>query len=106
LRFIKLYMDGKLVSPEWVTLGTTPHIKEQEQAISFYGYGLVVQENSRVGQYYWHDGGNGEYGAQWEYFPDTGEIHFIAGVDDTASRAIGLLRNAYTKVAVLRNATN
>jgi CubicO group peptidase (beta-lactamase class C family) len=97
LQFIKLYMDGKLVSKEWVTLGTTPHIKEQKEAISFYGYGLVVQESSRVGPYYWHDGGNGVYGAQWQYFTDTGEIHFTAGVDDTASRAIGLLRNAYAK---------
>jgi len=91
IRFRQAVKSGKIVSQESLELSQTPHIGEDFVGMSHYGYGLVVQKLRGVGTFYWHDGGNGAFSAQWNDFTEQGDLIFTAGPDDTAFEAMSLL---------------
>lgn len=83
--------QGELIAPGLVQAIQQPHIREGNDAPSYYGYGLVVQDVPQVGRFYWHDGGNDVFSAQWADFPERGDILFTAGQDEAAFTAMTIL---------------
>lgn len=87
LRFRRAVLEGKIVQPETLTAIHTAHISEDEDAVSHYGYGLVVQDVKGIGRVYWHDGGNDLFSAQWGDYADQEDLIFVAGLDDDLGNA-------------------
>ena len=87
LRFRRALSAGELLSPELFTAMHTPHIAEDDEGSSFYGYGLVVQDVEGIGRVYWHDGGNDVYSAHWADYVDRGDLIFTAGADSSRGDA-------------------
>lgn len=81
IRFRQKLVAGELISPDLVAELQTPHIAEEEDGDSFYGYGVVVQTVPGLGQVYWHDGGNDVFSAQWTDYADQHDVIFTAGAD-------------------------
>ena len=92
IRFRQAVTSGQIVGSEWVGKSQQPHIKEDASGKSHYGYGLVVQENPKLGRFYWHDGGNDVFSAMWVDCPERGAILFTAAADAKDHDAIGALR--------------
>ncbi|MEO1017985.1 MAG: serine hydrolase [Pseudomonadota bacterium] len=86
--FRQAVASGKIISNEMLAIVQTPHIKEDEAATSFYGYGLVIEDITGVGRIYWHDGGNGVFSAMWSDYSEHGDIVFTAGMDRDAIKAM------------------
>ncbi len=94
MRFRQAFASGKIVAPEFVERAQTPHVPENEAKTSYYGYGLVVQDHPRLGRFYWHDGGNGIFSAQWMDFAAQNDLIFTAaanGEEGDAFSAIGIV---------------
>jgi CubicO group peptidase (beta-lactamase class C family) len=72
------YASGQLVSPQARDLAQTPHRLEGRGAVSHYGYGLVVEDDPRLGRIYWHNGGNPHFNAHWRDLSDHGLVLFVA----------------------------
>jgi hypothetical protein len=51
----------------------------------------VVQDAPAVGRFYWHDGGNDVFSAQWMTFAERDDVVFTAGQDEDAFAAMGIL---------------
>ena len=98
IAFRKAVVSGKIVSPEMLNMVQTPHIKENEAATSFYGYGLVVQDVAGIGRVYWHDGGNDVFSAQWGDYSEQGDILFTAGADSDEGNAFRAMRILQTSL--------
>jgi len=92
LAFRQAVVSGKIISLEMLQTVQTPHIKEDEAATSFYGYGLVVQDVKDVGRVYWHNGGNRVFSAQWGDYSEQGDVLFAAGSDSDKGNAFGAMR--------------
>jgi len=67
--FLKKLDEGKIISSDALNLLRTPYIREG-QAPSHYGYGVVVEDDSKYGRIYWHNGGNGIFSATWTHYSD------------------------------------
>lgn len=96
--FLRALTDGKILTPPSLDRIREPRVAEDDAGTSFYGYGVVVQDLPQLGRVYWHDGGNGVFSAEWSVDADTGDVVFVAGVDEgaeegTASAAMGVLRD-------------
>jgi CubicO group peptidase (beta-lactamase class C family) len=87
IRFRQLVTAGRIIPAELVAQSQVKHIPEDEAGTSYYGYGLVVQDDSGVGRIYWHDGGNGIFSAEWVDFANQGDIIFVAAADSAAGDA-------------------
>lgn len=79
--------SGKVIPLDMLEIVQTPHINEDEAATSFYGYGLVVQDVEGVGRFYWHNGGNRVFSAQWGDYSEQVDILFTAGADSSKGNA-------------------
>lgn len=66
------YTGGTLVSPAAREMAHTPYMSEGEGAPSFYGYGVVVEDDPQGGRIYWHNGGNGAFNSHWRVLADHG----------------------------------
>ncbi|MGI9522153.1 MAG: hypothetical protein ACR2PG_10940, partial [Hyphomicrobiaceae bacterium] len=55
------------------------------------GYGILVQQTSRLERMYGHDGGNDIFSSDWRELGSTGLILFTAGLGDDAEKAMRLL---------------
>jgi CubicO group peptidase (beta-lactamase class C family) len=55
-----------------------PHIKEQPEAVSFYGYGWVTQKTRRGTRLIWHNGGNPYFGADFRRYVDENTVVIVA----------------------------
>lgn len=71
----------------------TPHIAEQPEAVSFYGYGWVIEKTGRGTKLIWHDGGNGFFYADFRRYIDEKVVYIVA----TNSR-ISPFRKEYAQV--------
>jgi CubicO group peptidase (beta-lactamase class C family) len=91
IRFRQLVKAGRIIPADLVELSQEKHISEDELGTSHYGYGLVVQDDPQVGRFYWHDGGNGIFSAQWGDFADKGDIIFTAAPDSEAGDAFSAM---------------
>ncbi|NOX82089.1 MAG: serine hydrolase [Alphaproteobacteria bacterium] len=78
LLFRSKFVRGEIVSPQSVKIIQTAHIREGEGAPSFYGYGLVVQDNPKLGHFYWHNGANMHFTSNWTDHSDKGLVIFTA----------------------------
>ena len=87
VKFRRAVVSGEIISSETLEILQTPHIKEDDAATSFYGYGLVVQDYPELGRFYWHNGGNNVFSAQWGDYEDKGDILFTAGADNEDGNA-------------------
>lgn len=87
LQFRRAVLEGKIVHPETLAAIHTAHIAEDHDAVSHYGYGLVVQDVKGIGRVYWHDGGNDLFSAQWGDYADQGDLIVVAGLDDDLGNA-------------------
>lgn len=91
IAFRKALRQGELIAPELVQVVQQPHIREGNDAPSFYGYGLVVQDVPEIGRFYWHDGGNDVFSAHWADFIEQGDVLFTAGKNEAAFTAMSIL---------------
>ena len=66
------YRSGMIVSPQARDMAFSPYIREGEGAPSFYGYGLVVEDDPQIGRIYWHNGGNRSFNSHWRVLADQG----------------------------------
>lgn len=66
------YSDGTIVSPAARDMAHTPYRPEGEGARSFYGYGMVVEDDPQIGRIYWHNGGNPAFNSHWRVLADQG----------------------------------
>ena len=85
--FRRAFREGRLVSPSLRDQVQTPHVREDD-ADSFYGYGLVVHDLPGIRRVYGHDGGNDVCSAHWLDFDAQGVLVVIAGVDGRRGTAI------------------
>ena len=95
VRLRQLLSGGAIVAPSLLHLAHMPHIAENSSGSSHYGYGLVVEDNPKLGRFYWHDGGNDVFSAQWEDYPEQDLILFTAAADSgkgDAFEAMDVLR--------------
>lgn len=83
----------KILSKEAKEKYFAPHIAEQPEAISFYGYGWVNEKTPRGTTLIWHDGGNGYFYADFRRYIDEKVVYIIA----TNSR-ISPFRKEYAEV--------
>lgn len=67
----------------------TPHVAENDDGSSQYGYGLVIQDAGDLGPIYWHDGGNPVFVAMWGDVG--GDIAFAAGLNNNEKSAIDVM---------------
>lgn len=74
VRWLGAYTDGRLVSQGAVDLAQMPHIDETGEGVSFYGYGMVVEQHPELGRVLWHNGGSWHYNAIWRALPDQGVL--------------------------------
>lgn len=93
LRLRRALMNGALLSAKTYAQVHHPHIAEDPRATSFYGYGVVVQESQSAGVVHWHNGGNGTYSAQWNAYPGSGDVLFVAGLREDAIKAMSLIES-------------
>lgn len=73
-RWLAAYSDGRLVSREATNLARTPYVDETGEGLSYYGYGLVVEEDESLGTIFWHNGGSRHFNAHWRELADQGMI--------------------------------
>jgi CubicO group peptidase (beta-lactamase class C family) len=86
--FVQALSDGKILKPSELERLRAPHVREDEAGTSYYGYGLVVQDLPKIGRFYWHDGGNGVFSAEWAAHVDQGDVIFVAGIDAGADEGV------------------
>jgi CubicO group peptidase (beta-lactamase class C family) len=89
--------QGDIVSNELLTLAHTSHVAEDPEGVSYYGYGVVVQEQTSVGPLLWHNGGSEFFSSEWNEFSQYGLTVFTAGLqqdDDNAYIAMQLIRKS------------
>ena len=72
LAWRQAYAGGRIVSPAARDLAQQPYQREGADASSFYGYGLVVEDDARLGRFYWHNGGSRNFNAHWRDYSDRG----------------------------------
>jgi CubicO group peptidase (beta-lactamase class C family) len=74
-----LALEGeKLLSKAAKEKYFAPHIKEQPEAVSFYGYGWVTQKTRRGTNVIWHNGGNPYFGADFRRYVDENTVVIVA----------------------------
>lgn len=88
IRFRQTVASGAIIPAELVRSSQEKHIAENPRGTSHYGYGLVVQDDPKMGRFYWHDGGNDVFSAMWVDCVDQGDILFTAGADIKSGNAI------------------
>jgi len=82
MTFLYALGNGHVISETSLETLATPHMPEEEGSdVSFYGYGLVVQDDPELGMMYWHDGGNGYISTYFANLNDRGDTVFIVGID-------------------------
>lgn len=75
-----LETDAVLPAPERAAM-FTPHVPEDPDSISFYGYGWAIEETPRHGTLVWHNGGNGIYLAELHRWIDESLTVFVVTTD-------------------------
>ena len=70
-----------------------PHIKEQPEAVSFYGYGWVTQKTSRGTKLVWHNGGNPVFYAEFRRYVDENAVVIVA-----TNAGTGALKEVFSTV--------
>lgn len=66
------YQAGELTAPEAVARAHQPYQAEDQAGRSYYGYGLVVEDDPERGRIYWHNGGSRRFNAHWRSYADDG----------------------------------
>ncbi|MDX8349030.1 serine hydrolase domain-containing protein [Cognatiyoonia sp. IB215446] len=87
LTFWAAFLNGEIVSADYVAAALTPHVDEGNGTL-FAGYGLVVEPLADGNVLYWHDGGNDIFSAEWRHFAKTGDTYFTAGTGESAFDAM------------------
>jgi CubicO group peptidase (beta-lactamase class C family) len=72
-------LDGTaILSAEAKAKMWTPHIAENAEGTSHYGYGWALTRTSRNTNLVWHNGSNGIYYAEMRIYPDEGVVMIIS----------------------------
>lgn len=97
IRFQQKFKAGEILSSAFVKLAQMPHMRESANAPSDYGYGTVVEDHSRFGRIYWHNGSNGKFHANLTTYADKDLIVFTASNTPTfnADKAEQLIANIF-----------
>lgn len=85
-RWLTAYSDGTLVSKEARDLAHTPYVDETGEGLSYYGYGLVIEQDENLGTVFWHNGGSRQFNAHWRELADQ-EMIIIALSDQPPAKA-------------------
>jgi len=93
LRFWSAVRQGRVVNKVLLSKALTPHVDKQKRQEIFYGYGLMVQNISKLGRMYGHDGSsaNDSFSSDWRELSSTGLILFAAGRGTDAEEAMRLI---------------
>ena len=91
------YQNATIVSPAARDLAHAPLVREGEGAPSFYGYGLVVEDDPQFGRIYWHNGGNRSFNSHWRVLANQGYQLFAT----TNQRSVSADRAIEALVAAL-----
>ena len=73
-RWLLAYSDGRLVSLKARDLARSPHVYETGEGLSYYGYGLVVEQHNTLGTIYWHNGASRHFSSHWRELADKDTI--------------------------------
>lgn len=92
LKFRHALANGDILSEDSVELALTPHIREYQNRDSFYGYGIVVEQDPDYGVIYTHNGGSRFFSSMWVEYPATGDVFFVAGPNMDAGYAFRAMR--------------
>ncbi len=91
IRFRQLVTARRIIPIALVEQSQVMHIPEDDAGTSYYGYGLFVQDDPTVGRFYWHNGGNGSFSAEWADFADRGDVIFTAAADSAGGDAFSAM---------------
>jgi CubicO group peptidase (beta-lactamase class C family) len=102
--FRNAFASGDIVSKAGVELAQAPLVREGEDAPSHYGYGLVIQDDPVLGRFYWHNGGNPHFSANWTDYADYGLVIFVASnhPEIDADTAVMILTESLFGVRMMR----
>jgi len=95
LKFRHALANGDILSEDSLELALSPHIREYQNRDSFYGYGIVIEQDPDYGVLYTHNGGSRFFSSMWAEYPATGDVFFVAGPNMDAGyayRAMGILQ--------------
>jgi CubicO group peptidase (beta-lactamase class C family) len=74
-----LALEGeKILSKQAKEKYFAPHIAESPEAVSFYGYGWVIQKTRRGTKLIWHNGGNPYFFADFRRYVDDDVVVIVA----------------------------
>jgi CubicO group peptidase (beta-lactamase class C family) len=91
LRFWSAVRQGRVIDNALLRKALTPYVDGQSEDGSYYGYGLMMQDTSRHGRVYWHDGQNDLFSSEWRELGSNGLQVFTAGRGQDAFEAMKLM---------------
>lgn len=71
--------NGDIIPLDLLEQAQSGYIPEDETGATYYGYGVVLQDNSSVGPLIWHNGGSESFSSEWNYLRDLDLEIFVAG---------------------------
>ena len=89
IEFRRAVTSGKVISAGTLALMQTPHVAQNDDGSSHYGYGIGILDAGDLGQAYTHDGGNPVFAAMWGDLG--GDVAFAAGLNTRKNNAIDVL---------------
>lgn len=103
LRFRQALSNGEIISLDMLKQAHTAHVPEDDSGMTYYGYGVVVQDRSSVGPLVWHNGGSDEFSSEWNDLEEFDLTIFAAGYQSDGESAYTAIEILWANLRKLRN---